>query len=172
MHGEGEQSIEEHGADLTVRRSGTAELFGGTIPDSVGAPIALIPAVVAVSSEVISLVGTDRDEHVPAAGWAQDSFFWQKVPLEEGGCQIGTNAKSHWSASTSPAPCKSTQVRPSASWESSVTRFNSIINRNVVVIPLADMQELTFRPRRGDILVHQACPSPRSRRGRARCAGH
>jgi hypothetical protein len=117
MHGEGEQSIEEHGADLTVRRSGTAELFGGTIPDSVGAPIALIPAVVAVSSEVISLVGTDRDEHVPAAGWAQDSFFWQKVPLEEGGCQIGTNAKSHWSASTSPAPCKSTQVRPSASWE-------------------------------------------------------
>ena len=27
-----------------------------------------------------------------------------------------------------------------------VTRFNSIINRNVVVVPLADLQELTFRP--------------------------
>ena len=31
------QSIEEHGADLTIRRSGTAELFGGTVPESVGA---------------------------------------------------------------------------------------------------------------------------------------
>ena len=27
-----------------------------------------------------------------------------------------------------------------------ITRFNSIINRNIVVVPLADMQELTFRP--------------------------
>jgi putative ABC transport system permease protein len=27
-----------------------------------------------------------------------------------------------------------------------ITRFNSIINRNIVVVPLADLQELTFRP--------------------------
>ena len=56
-----------------------------------------------------------------------------------------------WSASTLPAPCRSTLAIRSASWASSlrssgITRFNSIINRNMVVVPLADLQELTFRP--------------------------
>ena len=78
------QSIEEHGADLTVRRTGTAELFGGTIPETIGPRIAEIPGVAAVSGEMLSLVGTDRDEHVLTAGWAEGSFFWQNVPLEEG----------------------------------------------------------------------------------------
>ncbi len=79
-----EQSIEEHGADLTVRRAGTAEMFGGTIPDTIAPRIAEIPGVAAVSGEMLSLVGTDNDEHVLTAGWVQGSFFWDNVPLEEG----------------------------------------------------------------------------------------
>ncbi len=146
-----EQSIEEHGADLTVRRSGTAELFGGTIPESVGARIAQVPGVAAVSSELLSLVGTDRDEHVLAAGWAQDSFFWQNVPLEEGrlpragerkvalvGIDLARAMQKHAGDSIGLLEEEFKIV--------GITRFNSIINRNIVVVPLADMQELTFRP--------------------------
>ena len=39
-----------------------------------------------------------------------------------------------------------------------VTRFNSIINRNIVVVPLADLQELTFRPSVVTFLVREARP--------------
>ena len=146
-----EQSIEEHGANLTVRRSGTAELFGGTIPDSVGASIAEVPGVVAVSGELISLVGTDRDEHVLAAGWAQDSFFWQNVPLEEGrspsrderkvalvGIDLARAMQKH-ADDTIGLLGEQFQIV-------GITHFNSIINRNIVVVPLSDLQELTFRP--------------------------
>jgi putative ABC transport system permease protein len=146
-----EQSIEEHGADLTIRRSGTAELFGGTIPESLGAQIAQVPGVAAVSSELLSLVGTDRDEHVLAAGWAQDSFFWQNVPLEEGrlprpgerkialvGIDLAHAMQKHAGDSIGLLEEQFKIV--------GITRFNSIINRNIVVVPLADMQELTFRP--------------------------
>ena len=146
-----QQSIEEHGADLTVRRSGTAELFGGTIPESVGASIAQIPGVAAVSAELISLVGTDRDEHVLATGWAQDSFFWQNVPLEEGrlphrderkvalvGIDLARAMQKH-AGDTIGLLGEQFQIV-------GITHFNSIINRNIVVVPLADLQDVTFRP--------------------------
>jgi putative ABC transport system permease protein len=146
-----QQSIEEHGADLTVRRSGTAELFGGTISNSVGASIAKIPGIVAVSGELISLVGTDRDEHVLATGWAQDSFFWQNVPLEEGrlpqrderkvalvGIDLARAMQKHAGDNIGLLGEQFQIV--------GITHFNSIINRNIVVVPLADLQDATFRP--------------------------
>ena len=83
------QSIEEHGADLTVRRTGTAELFGGTIPETIGPRIAEIPGVAAVSGEMLSLVGTDRDEHVLTAGWAA-----RELLLAECSARRGATAKS------------------------------------------------------------------------------
>ena len=39
-----EQSIEEHGTDLTVRRAGTAELFGGTMLSPRPRPVRRLPA--------------------------------------------------------------------------------------------------------------------------------
>jgi putative ABC transport system permease protein len=145
------QSIEEHGADLTVRRTGTAELFGGTIPETISPRIAEIPGVAAASGEMLSLVGTDRDEHVLTAGWAQGSFFWDNVPLEEGrlpnrderkvalvGIDLARAMEKH-AGDTIGLLGEQFKIV-------GVTRFNSIINRNIVVVPLADLQELTFRP--------------------------
>lgn len=145
-----QQSIEEHGADLTVRRRGTAELFGGTIPESIAPRIAKIPGVLLVSGELISLVANDHDEHVLAAGWAEDSFFWQNVPLEEGrlprpgerkaalvGIDLAGALQKH-AGDTISLLGEQFQIV-------GITRFNSIINRNVVVVPLADLQEVTFR---------------------------
>ena len=43
-----QQSFEERGTDLTVRRRGIAEPFGGTMPESIIGEIAKIPGVEAV----------------------------------------------------------------------------------------------------------------------------
>ena len=53
-----------------------------------------------------------------------------------------------------------------------ITRFNSIINRNIVVVPLADMQELTFRPGVVTFLSTKLAHPGDFGRGRARCARH
>ena len=84
VHQNVQQSFDEHGADLTARRRGIAEPFGGTVPEGMIAQIAAIAGVTAVSGELVSLAATERDDHVIAAGWAADSFFWQHVPLQEG----------------------------------------------------------------------------------------
>ena len=56
-----QQSFEEREADLTVRRSGVAEPFGGTMSQSTIAEIAKIPGVSAVSGQLLSFAATDTD---------------------------------------------------------------------------------------------------------------
>ena len=75
----------ERGTDLTVRRRGVAEPFGGTMPQTIIPEIAKIPGIAAVSGQLLSFAATDNDDHVLAFGWAADSFYWDTVPLLEGG---------------------------------------------------------------------------------------
>jgi putative ABC transport system permease protein len=145
-----EQSIEEHGADLTIRRHGTAELFGGTIPESVAARIAKISGVLAVSGELLSLAATDSDDHVLATGWSEDSFFWQNVPLEEGRLPSpGERKVALMGIDLARALQKHAGDTINLLGEPflivGITRFSSVINRNVVVVALTDLQEVTFR---------------------------
>ena len=89
--------------------------------------------------------------HVLASGWAEDSFFWQNVPLEEGrqpqrgerkvalmGIDLARALQKH-AGDTIGLLGEPFQIV-------GITRFNSVINRNLVVVPLTDLQELTFRP--------------------------
>ena len=146
-----QQSIEEHGSDLTVRRRGTAELFGGTIPETNEPRIAEIPGVVAVSGDLLSLAATDQDAQVLAAGWPDDSFYWQNVPLEEGRLpQRGERKVALMGIDLARVLQKHAGDTIGLLGEQfkiiAITRFNSVINRNLVIVPLADLQELTFRP--------------------------
>ena len=146
-----QQSIEEHGSDLTVRRRGTAELFGGTIPETNEPRIAKIPGVVAVSGDLLSLAATDQDAQVLAAGWPDDSFYWQNVPLEEGRQpQRGERKVALMGIDLARALQKHAGDTIGLLGEQfkiiGITRFNSVINRNLVIVPLTDLQELTFRP--------------------------
>jgi putative ABC transport system permease protein len=145
------QSIQEVPSDLTIRRTGTAELFGGAIPQSLIPQVAEIPGVAAITGELIALVESDNGDHVLASGWAEDSFFWQSVPLEEGrlphhgerkvvlvGIDLAGALQKH-AGDTISLLGEPFQIV-------GITRFKSVINRNEVVIPLSDLQEVTFRP--------------------------
>lgn len=146
-----QQSIDEHGADLTVRRAGTAELFGGTVPESAAKRIAAIPGVAAVAGELLSLVATGSGDHVLAAGWADNSFFWDHVPLAEGrlpkpGEHKGALLGLDLARSLGKHPGDTITLLGEPFKVIGVTRFNSVINRNIVVVRLGDLQEATFRP--------------------------
>lgn len=145
-----QQSIDEHGTDLTVKRRGAAELFGGSIPDTVVPAIRRVPGVAAAGGELLSLATTDQDEHVLAAGWGPDSFFWQDTPLKEGRLpKPGEEKIALLGIDLAETLQKRTGDTISLLDEPfrviGITRFNSVINRNIVVVPLADLQRLTFR---------------------------
>ena len=77
--------FEERGTDLTVRRRGIAEPFGGTVPESIIPDIAKIPGVAAVSGQLLTFAATDNDDHVsPLAGPRTASFGTRVSPWLEG----------------------------------------------------------------------------------------
>jgi putative ABC transport system permease protein len=145
-----QQSFEERGTDLTVRRRGIAEPFGGTMPQSIIPEIAKIPGIAAVSGQLLSFAATDNDDHVIAFGWAADSFYWPTVPLLEGrlperderkvalvGKDIARTLDKHVGDDITLLGDKFRVV--------GITDYASIINRNAVIVGLADLQEITFR---------------------------
>jgi putative ABC transport system permease protein len=145
-----QQSFEERGTDLTVRRRGVAEPFGGTMPQSIVPGVAKIPGVAAVSGQMMSFAATDNDDHVIAFGWAADSFYWPETPLLEGrlpkpdernvalmGKDIARTLDKHVGDDITLLGEKFRII--------GITNYNSIINRNAVIVELADLQEVTFR---------------------------
>ena len=145
-----QQSFEERGTDLTVRRRGIAEPFGGTMPESIIQEIAKIPDVAAVSGQLLSFAATDNDDHVIAFGWASDSFYWETVPMLEGrlpqpgerkiaviGKDIARTLDKHVGDDITLLGEKFRVI--------GISNYTSIINRNAVVVELADLQEITFR---------------------------
>ncbi|MGD9501317.1 MAG: ABC transporter permease [Methyloceanibacter sp.] len=145
-----QQSFEEREADLTVRRRGVAEPFGGTMPQSTVGEIAKVPGVAAVSGQLLSFAATDNDDHVLAFGWVSDSFFWSTVPLVDGrlpspgekrvaliGKDIALALNKHVGDDITLLGDKFRII--------GTTNYNSVINRNAVIVELADLQELTFR---------------------------
>ncbi|HEX7533414.1 MAG TPA: ABC transporter permease [Methyloceanibacter sp.] len=145
-----QQSFEERGTDLTVRRRGIAEPFGGTMPQSLTLEIAKIPGVTDVSGQLLSFAATDNDDHVIAFGWADDSFYWRSVPLAEGripspgerkvaliGKDIARTLDKHLGDDVTLLGDRFHIV--------GITNYTSVINRNAVIVGLADLQEVTFR---------------------------
>ena len=145
-----QQSFEERGTDLTVRRRGIAEPFGGTMPQSIIPEIAKIPGVAAVSGQLLSFAATDNDDHVIAFGWDSGSFYWADAPLLAGrlpkpgerkialiGKDIARTLDKHVGDDITLLGEKFRVI--------GISNYASIINRNAVVVELADLQEITFR---------------------------
>ena len=144
-----QQSFEERGTDLTVKRRGIAEPFGGTMPQSIIPEIAKIPGVAAVSGQLLSFAATDNDDHVIAFGWASDSFYWPMVPSRRAPAQpderkvaligkdIARTLDKHVGDDLTLLGDKFRII--------GLTNYASIINRNAVIVGLADLQEVTFR---------------------------
>lgn len=145
-----QQSFEERGTDLTVRRRGVAEPFGGTMPQTIVSEIAKIPGVQAVSGQMLSFAATDNDDHVLAFGWAADSFYWPEVPLIEGRLPRPGERKIAL-VGKDIANTLGKQVGDDITLLGEkfriigLTNYTSIINRNAVIVELADLQEITFR---------------------------
>ena len=145
-----QQSFEERGTDLTVRKRGIAEPFGGNMPQDIIPEIAKVPGVEGISGQLLSFAATDDDDHVLAFGWAEDSFYWPEVPLLEGriprsgerkvallGKDIAQTLNKHRDDDITLIGEKFRII--------GITNYSSIINRNAVLVELADLQEVTFR---------------------------
>jgi putative ABC transport system permease protein len=145
-----QQSFAERGTDLTVRRRGIAEPFGGTMPQTLIPEIAEIPGVAAVSGQMMSFAATDNDDHVIAFGWAADSFYWPDVPLLKGRLPNPAERRAALLGKDIARTLNKDVGDDITLLDEKfhiigITNYSSIINRNAVIVELSDLQELTFR---------------------------
>ena len=150
VHENVERSFDEHGTDLTVKRRGIAEPFGGTIPQELIPEIAKIPGVQDVAGQLITFAATDNDDSVLAAGWSPDSFYWANVPLKAGRIPGPGDSKVAMVGSDIARTMGKTvgddiTLLGEKFKIVGLTDYHSVINRNQVIVKLADLQELTFR---------------------------
>jgi putative ABC transport system permease protein len=145
-----ERSFDEHGTDLTVKRRGIAEPFGGTVPEKLIPEIIKIPGVKDVAGQLITFAATDNDDSVLAAGWSPNSFYWDNVPLKEGRLPNPDETKvALVGGDIARTLGKTVGDDITLLGETfrivGLTDYHSIINRNQVIVKLADLQELAFR---------------------------
>lgn len=145
-----QQSFEERGTDLTVRRRGVAEPFGGNMRQDVIPEIAKIPGVEAVSGQLLSFASTDNDDHVLAFGWGSDSFFWPEIPLidgripEPGERKIALVGKDIAKTLGKKLGDEITLIGEKFRIIG-ITNYASVLNRNAIILELDDLQDVTFR---------------------------
>ncbi|MCP3969638.1 MAG: hypothetical protein GY717_04850 [Rhodobacteraceae bacterium] len=150
VHENVERSFSEHDIDLTAKRRGIAEPFGGTIPQDLAADVAAIPGVADVAGQLVTFAATDNDDSVLAAGWPPGRFYWDTVPLKAGRMPTPDETKI---ALVGADIARTLDKRPGDDITllgerfriASLTDYHSVINRNQVIVKLADLQELTFR---------------------------
>lgn len=150
VHENVERSFGEHGTDLTAKRRGIAEPFGGTIPEELAGKVAGIPGVADVAGQLVTFAATDNDDSVLAAGWSPDSFYWDSVPLKSGRVPTPDEANvalvgSDIARSLDKTVGDDITLLGEPFRIVGLTGYRSVINRNQVIVPLADLQELTFR---------------------------
>ncbi len=146
------EGMEEIGDDAIVTQRGATDLFGGFLPQSLSDTVGGIPGVARVSGELLMFAPSEKNRHVLAVGWPQDSYLWKGVPLREGRTPLPV--ESHVAVlgdSAAEGLAKKLGDQIELFGEKfrvvGIAKYASVVNRGIVLVPLADMQEANYRQR-------------------------
>lgn len=144
-----QESLAERGADFTVTQRGASDMFGGFVPEELEGRLRSIPGVARVAGELI-MFAPSGDRQVLVAGWSPRSYFWAGVPLREGRLpEAGERRVAVIGDALAEALAKPVGDDIDISGEKfrivGITKYASILNRGLTIVPLADLQEVAFR---------------------------
>ena len=144
--------MDEIGDDLVVMQKGASDIFGGFIPEQTVERIAAIPGVVRDSGELFMFAPSDVGHSVLTLGWPTSSYLWKRVPLREGRVPFANERHVAVLGDTAAASLgKKVGDELDLIGESirviGIAGYTTIVNRGLVIVPLIDLQEASYRPR-------------------------
>jgi putative ABC transport system permease protein len=146
------EGMAEIGGDLVVMQKGTSDIFGGFIPEATVERIAAMPGVVRVSGALVAFAPSGVANNVLTFGWPATSDLWKKVPLREG--RLPAAGERHVAVlGDTAAALLGKKLNDELDLFGETFRvvgiggYASIVNRGVVLVPLVDLQEASYRPR-------------------------
>jgi putative ABC transport system permease protein len=152
VHVGARESLEEIGGDLVVMPKNTSALFGGFIPESALGRIGAISGVARVSGALIAFAPSSAASDVLTFGWPDGSNLWKKVPLLRGRLPNAGEGRVAVLGDTAAAALgKDLNDELDLFGQSfrvvGIARYTASVNRGLVLLPLADLQEVSYRPR-------------------------
>jgi putative ABC transport system permease protein len=144
------EGVAERGADLTVLSKNSTDFLSGFIPEDTVKRLSQIPGVVATTSELVTFASIDQSQRRLVTGWPIDSFHWKEMPISSG--QIPT-AKAKHDAVLGTGVAEALHKKVGDEISLFDTRFNVVgianyqtaFNRSIIYVPLAALQEVSFR---------------------------
>lgn len=144
-------SVEERGADLMVTQRAATDAFGGRLPESLAARLAEVPGVASVSGEMVAFLSQPGGRPTLTVGVANSAQILRGAPIVAGRNLRPGDARQ---VVLGDAIAESLGVAPGAMIDLHEERFEVVgiarwasrMNRSLVVMPLAELQALTFRP--------------------------
>jgi putative ABC transport system permease protein len=148
--------MDEMGDDLVVMQKGASDIFGGFIPEQTVELVAATPGVTRVSGEMATFAPSGT-KAVLTLGWPDGSYLWQKVPLREG--HVPTAGERHVvvlgdiaAASLGKKLGDELELVGQSFRVVGIANYTAIVNRGLVLVPLVDLQEATYRQRQVTVI--------------------
>jgi putative ABC transport system permease protein len=146
------EGIEEIGSDLIVIRKGASDIFGGFIPEPTVERIAAISGVARVSGVLVAFAPGGVANNVVIFGWPDASELWKRVPLREGRVPAAGERHAAVLGSTAAALLgrklnDEVKLFGETFRVVGIAGYASTVNRDLVLVPLADLQEASYWPR-------------------------
>jgi putative ABC transport system permease protein len=146
------EGMDEIGDDVIVTQRGASDLFGGFLPQQFADQIAHIPGVARATGELLLFAPSERSRNVLAVGWPDTSHLWKSAPLREGRLPApGERRVTLLGDNLAEALGKSVGDTLELLGEKfrviGITKYATVINRGTALVPLSDLQEVTYRQR-------------------------
>ncbi len=144
------EGVVERGADLTVSQRDASDIFSGFVDEKLTAKILAVPGVAGVNGELAMFAPVDGENEFIVFGWSADSYLWKDIPIAEGRLPapgergfvlLGSNVAKTLKKGVGDTLSMFDKSIPIAG----VTAYKAAVNRGIVLMPLADLQELSFR---------------------------
>lgn len=141
---------DERGTDLTVSQRDAPDVLSGAVPAQLEQILTAIPGVASVSGELAMFAPLDGGRQSVVFGWSSTSAFWRSMPLASGRLpQPGDMRPAILGAGIAEALHKKTgdpiNIFGEAFTIIGIAGYKSALNRSVVVVKLADLEELAMR---------------------------
>lgn len=151
------EGMDEIGDDLVVMQKGSSDIFGGFIPEETVDRIAALPGIVRVSGELVTFAPSGFANNVLTLGWPDASYLWKKVPLREGRVPAAGERRVAVLGDTAAASLgkkldDDLELIGQTFRVVGIAAYTTTVNRGLVLVPLIDLQEASYRPRQVTIV--------------------
>ena len=156
-------ALEARGTEIVVTEAGASDLMASILPESAVAAAAAVPGVAAATAELARMTSLEDGGTVLVVAWPPGSFPWETLELRAGRLPAAGEARVAVLGA-------SLAERRGLALGGTVRLFqeefrivglagsDSLLVRNLVLVPLADAQALTFRQGQASAVNIRAAP--------------